>query len=323
MLLDVVMIVGGLVALVLAGDALVKGAVNLALRLGIPALIVGLTVVAFGTSAPELLVSIDAVLGGVPALALGNVIGSNTANILLVLGIPALIAVIPVDRSLLGDFAVMIAAALLFIALAFAGPFGPWHGLVLLTGLGAMLWHSYARARAHRAAECAAECAVEPCDDTTELDGVEAGISGTRIALYLLAGLIGLPVGAHYLVEGAVNVATALGVSDAVIGLTLVAVGTSLPELATTVAAALRREGGVAMGNVIGSNIFNLLGIIGIAALIGPIPVPATMLHWDLWVMLASSALLGIFVISGRSIGRLTGLGLIGLYVLYVVSLFQ
>lgn len=319
MLLNVVMIVGGLIVLVLAGDALVRGAVNLALRLGIPALIVGLTVVAFGTSAPELLVSVDAVLGGAPALALGNVVGSNTANILLVLGIPALITAMAVDRSLSGDFLVMMAAAVLFIALAFAGPFGPWHGAVLLAGLAMMLGHSYVRARAHRAAECA----TGPCDEDEPLEGTEAGISGGRIALYLLAGLIGLPLGAHYLVEGAVNVASVLGVSDAVIGLTLVAVGTSLPELATTVAAALRRQGGVAMGNVIGSNIFNLLGIIGIAALIGPIPVPETMLRWDLWVMLGSSALLGVFVFTGRSIGRLAGLGLIGLYVLYVVMLFQ
>lgn len=319
MLLNLVMIVGGLIVLVLAGDALVRGAVNLALRLGIPALIVGLTVVAFGTSAPELLVSVDAVLGGAPALALGNVVGSNTANILLVLGIPALITAMAVDRSLSADFLVMMAAAVLFIALAFAGPFGPWHGAVLLAGLAMMLGHSYVRARAHRAAECA----TGPCDEDEALEGAEAGISGGRIAFYLLAGLIGLPLGAHYLVEGAVNVASVLGVSDAVIGLTLVAVGTSLPELATTVAAALRRQGGVAMGNVIGSNIFNLLGIIGIAALIGPIPVPEMMLRWDLWVMLGSSALLGVFVFTGRSIGRLAGLGLIGLYVLYVVMLFQ
>lgn len=311
MFLDILMIVGGLVLLVLAGDALVKGAVNLSLRLGVPALIVGLTVVAFGTSAPELLVSIDALRDGAPSLALGNVIGSNIANILLVLGVPALIAAVPVSRSLLPDFLTMIGASLLFILLAFLGPFGWPHGLALLAGLGAMLWRSYVRARTHRA---------ETEED--ELEGVEEGISALKIAAYLIGGLIGLPLGASLLVDGAVNVATALGVSEAVIGLTLVAVGTSLPELATTVAAAIRREAGVALGNVIGSNIFNLLGIIGITALIGPLPVPASMLHTDLWVMLASSALLGLFVLSGRSIGRLAGAGLIALYVLYLVSLF-
>lgn len=317
MFLDFVMIVAGLIVLVLAGDALVKGAVNLSLRLGVPALIVGLTVVAFGTSAPELLVSVDAVLGNAPALALGNVVGSNTANILLVLGIPALIAAVPVSRTLMHDFLMMMGATFLFILLAFLGPISWPHGAVLLTGLGLMLWNSYARARSHRNDLQTADA------DADALEGVEPGISGIKIALYLAGGLIGLPIGAHYLVEGAVNVATALGVSDAVIGLTLVAVGTSLPELATTVAAALRREAGVAMGNVIGSNLFNLLGIIGIASLIGPIPVPDSMLHMDLWVMAAASALLGIFVFTGRSIGKIAGLGLIALYVVYVVQLFH
>lgn len=310
MLLDIVMIVAGLVLLVLAGDALVKGAVNLSLRLGVPALIVGLTIVAFGTSAPELLVSIDAVLDGAPALALGNVVGSNIANILLVLGIPALITAVPVSRSLSGDFLIMLASAALFTALAWVGPFSWWHGLVLLIGLAAMLWNSYSRAQAHRA------------DAEVDLEGVEDGISGLRIALYLLGGIIGLPIGANLLVSGATDIASQLGVSDAVIGLTLVAVGTSLPELATTVAAALRKEAGVAMGNVIGSNIFNLLGIIGIASFVGDIPVPETMLHLDLWLMLAASAALGLFVYTGRSIGRVSGVILIALYVVYVVQMF-
>ena len=318
MFLDFSMIIAGLVVLVFAGDALVKGAVNLSLRLGVPALIVGLTVVAFGTSAPELLVSVDAVLGDAPALALGNIVGSNIANILLVLGIPAFIAAVPVSRELMHDFLVMMAATFAFILLAFTGPFSWPHGLVLLLGLALMLWNSYARARTHRNGAAAL---VD--EETLELEGAEPNISGTKIALYLLGGIIGLPIGAHYLVEGAVNVATVLGVSDAVIGLTLVAIGTSLPELATTVAAAMRRESGVAMGNVIGSNIFNLLAIIGIASLIGPIPVPEAMLRMDLWVMAASSALLGVFVWTGRSIGKLAGIGLIALYVLYVIQLFH
>jgi cation:H+ antiporter len=318
MLMDAGMIVAGLVLLVLAGDALVKGAVNLSLRLGVPALIVGLTVVAFGTSAPELLVSIRAILDDAPTLALGNVVGSNTANILLVLGVPALIAAVPVDRSLTHDFLVMMAATALFIVLAFLGPFTWLHGLALLAGLGAMLWNSYARAVAHRNGAAAL---ID--EDALELEGAEEGISGLRIAAYLVGGIIGLPLGAQLLVEGAVNVATVLGVSEAVIGLTLVAVGTSLPELATTVAAALRREAGVALGNVIGSNIFNLLCIIGVASLVGPLPVPPDMLRLDLWVMLASSALLGVFILTARPIGRIAGLALIALYVVYLVQLFH
>lgn len=309
MLLDLAMIAGGLVVLVFAGDALVKGAVNLSLRLGIPALIVGLTVVAFGTSAPELIVSIQAVLSGVPALALGNVVGSNTANILLVLGIPALIAAIPVARDLTRDYVIMIAASLLFIGLAFTGEFGRWQALVLLVGLVLMLGDCYARARHQRAG-------------AVELEGAEDGMSGVKIAGYLVAGIVGLPVGAHFLVDGAVGVATVMGVSEAIIGLTLVAIGTSLPELATTVAAAFRREAGVALGNVLGSNVFNLLGIIGVAGLVGPIPVPVDMLQIDLWVMLGASLLLGGFIWSRRDIGRLWGVVLLILYVAYVVSLF-
>lgn len=316
MLFSIGMILAGLAILVLAGDWLVKGAVNLSLRLGIPALIVGLTVVAFGTSAPELLVSINAVLDGVPALALGNVVGSNTANILLVLGVPALIAAVPVARDLTRDFAVMMAATALFVGLAFTGVFGWWQGLILLAALAWMLFDSYCRAQAHRGQ------AAED-DDLEDLEGVEEGISGTRIALFLLAGIIGLPLGAHLLVEGAVDVATRWGVSDAVIGLTLVAIGTSLPELATTVAAAIRREAGVALGNVIGSNMFNLLAIIGVAALVGPMPVPDVMLRSDLWVMVGASAILGVFVLTGRSITKLAGVGLLALYALYIVYLFS
>lgn len=316
MLFSFGMILAGLAILVLAGDALVKGAVNLSLRLGIPALIVGLTVVAFGTSAPELLVSINAVLDDAPALALGNVVGSNTANILLVLGVPALIAVVPVARDLTRDFTIMMAASVLFIGLAMTGVFTWWHGLILLAALAAMLIDSYRRAQAHRGRNADAE-------ELEELEGVEEGISGLRIAMFLITGIVGLPLGAHLLVEGATDVALHMGVSEAVIGLSLVAVGTSLPELATTVAAALRREAGVALGNVIGSNIFNLLAIIGLSALIGPLPVPESMLRSDLWVMLGASAILGVFVLSGRSIGKLAGVGLLALYALYILYLFM
>ncbi len=303
------MVLGGLAVLVLAGDVMVKGAVNLSLKLGIPALIVGLTVVSFGTSAPELFVSVKAVLAGAPTLALGNVVGSNIANVLLVLGLPALIAAVAVDRGLARDFWIMIAASLLFIALAFTGVFTWWLGLVLLAGLALMLGDCFIRARAERAA-------------TMELEGAEDDISGARLALYLALGLIGLPLGAHFLVLGSVNIATALGVSEAVIGLTLVAVGTSLPELATTAAAAWRREAGVALGNVLGSNVFNLLGIVGVASLFGAIPVPAEMLRIDLWVMLGTSALIGAFIYGGRSIGRLWGAVLLSLYLGYVLFLF-
>lgn len=316
---DIAMVVVGLGALVLAGDWLVRGAVALSLRLGVPAAIVGLTVVAFGTSAPELLVSVQAVLAGVPALALGNVVGSNIANVLLVLGVPALIAAVPVVRAEAGhDTVVMMLATLLFVGLALLGPIGWPQALVLLAGLGLMLGDAVRRGRAARrdARDAGASAAVE---------GVDPALAHTttrgQVALWIGLGLVGLPLGAALLVEGSVGIARSLGVTEAVIGLTLVAVGTSLPELATTVMAALRREAGVAMGNVLGSNIFNLLGIIGVAGLVGPLPVPPEMLARDLWVMLGTAALLGLFVVTGRSIGRWAGLGLVLAYGTYLAAL--
>lgn len=309
MLWDLMYIAAGLVVLVLAGDALVKGAVNLALRLGIAPLVVGLTIVAFGTSAPEMLVSVQAVLAGAPALALGNVVGSNIANILLVMGLPALIAAVAVGREVRRDYLIMLGATALFIGLAFGGSFGWVQGLIMLGAMALVMGELFLRTRRQKLAD----------DD---LEGADPGAPGWRIALMLGAGLVGLPIGADLLVDGSINVARAIGVSEAVIGLTIVAVGTSLPELATTMAAAIRREGGVALGNVLGSNLFNLLTIIGVASLVGTIPVPPEMLSKDLWVMAGASVLLAFWVFTGRSIGRLGGVGFLALYALYVVSLF-
>lgn len=304
----------GLLILLLAGDSLVKGAVNLSLRLGVPALIVSLTIVAFGTSAPELLISVQAVLDDAPGLALGNVVGSNTANILLVLGIPALLATMHTSEcDTRKSYNYMIAASLLFIALAFRGVFDWVAGLVLLASLAYVLFDQGRDAIDHRAA-CAASAA-----DADEIEGVDPDLPGWRIAVFLVLGLIGLPLGASLLVENATIIAQTYGVSETVIGLTLVAVGTSLPELATTVMAALRRQADVALGNVIGSNMFNLLGIIGVASLVGPIPVDPEFLNFDLWVMLAASVLLVPFVYMARDITRGWGVVLSVLYVTYLV----
>ncbi|MDZ4094543.1 MAG: calcium/sodium antiporter [Paracoccaceae bacterium] len=308
--MDFLYVAGGLVLLVFAGDALVRGAVNLSLRLGIPALVVGLTVVAFGTSAPELLVSVRAVLDGAPGLALGNVVGSNIANILLVLGIPAMISVIHSSQlDLNRSYLTMLAATVLFIAVALMGPIGPVHGLILLAGLAAMLFDNFRTARAHRAE-------AEP-----ELEGVDPSMRWWKICAFLGAGLIGLPLGADFLVRGAVNIARDQGISEAVIGLTLVAVGTSLPELATSVVAAFKKQADVAMGNVIGSNVFNLLGIIGISGLIGDLPVPEQMLRSDLWVMLAVTLLLVPFILMRHFITRTVGIGFVAIYGIYAATL--
>jgi len=306
----------GLVILLLAGDTLVRGAVNLSLRLGIPALIVSLTIVAFGTSAPELLISVKAILGGVPGLALGNVVGSNTANILMVLGIPALLMGLDTsDCDSRRNFLIMICATLAFIALAFLGPFTWWHGLILLAGLVAMLGEAGWAARNHRRDMAALEVADSPED----VEGADPDMPWWQIILFLVLGLVGLPLGADILVDASVVIAQHYGVSDAAIGLTLVAVGTSLPELATTVMAALRRHAAVALGNVIGSNIFNLLGIIGVVSLIGPIPVAAEFLRFDLWIMLATSLLLIPFVYRKWIFGRAVGVVFSALYIIYAV----
>ncbi len=302
--MEFLMVAAGLVILIFSGDALVKGAVNLALRFGIPALVVSLTVVAFGTSAPELLVSVQAILDGAPGLALGNVVGSNTANVLLVLGLPALIATMhTAGHDTRRDYLYMLAATVVFILLCLFGTLVWWHGIILLVMLGVVLAATFLSSRG----------------EDVEVEGAEPGLSGWKMSIYLLLGLIGLPIGAGLLVEGSTAIARAYGVSETVIGLTLVAIGTSLPELATTVMAAIRRHADVALGNVIGSNLFNLLGITGIAVLVGPIPVEEGFIQKDLWVMLGATLLLIPFVFMGRDITRPWGIVLTMLYCGYLV----
>jgi cation:H+ antiporter len=303
-------VVLGLVTLLLAGDFLVRGAVNLALRLGISALVVSLTVVAFGTSAPELLIVLTAMADDAPGLAMGNVIGSNTANILLVLGLPAMAAgLYTAAFDTKKTFIFMILSTALFIILAFVGPFSLWHGTLLLVILAAILVDQARTARRDRRAAVTTEA----------LGGVDPSMPGWKIMLYLLFGLVGLPLGAKVLVANAEIIAREFGVPETTIGLTLIAVGTSLPELATTTVAAIRRQADVALGNVIGSNMFNLLAIIGIAALVGPIPVAEEFLSFDLWVMLAASLLLIPFVFFGRNITRIWGAALTLLYMAYLL----
>ena len=285
-----------------------------------PALIVSLTIVAFGTSAPELLISVQAALNDVPGIAMGNVVGSNTANILLVLGVPALIAVMhTAEHDTRKSYVVMIAASVLFIALAFRGVFDWIAGLVLLGALALALGDMFRDARKHKAA---AALLAEEVDDLDDLEGADPDMPWWKIGLFLVLGLVGLPLGADILVDSATVIARTFGISETVIGLTLVAVGTSMPELATTVMAAIRRQADVALGNVIGSNLFNLLAIIGVASFVAPIPVDAQFLRYDLWVMLATSLLLIPFVFTGKNINRVWGFALIGLYVAYVWGMF-
>lgn len=301
----------GLIILLVAGDLLVRGAVNLALRVGIPALLVSLTIVSFGTSAPELLISIDAVLNNAPGLALGNVVGSNTANILLVLGVPALISRLHTSGSdTRKSYVTMIVVTLVFIAACFLGPLSWVHGLILLGILAVILGDQARAALAHRRSAK---------DDEEDVEGADPSMRGWKIALFLVLGLIGLPLGADLLVKASLEIAQRFGVSDSVIGLTLVAIGTSLPELATTVMAAIRRQADVALGNVIGSNMFNLLAIIGVATLFGDIPVQVDFLRFDLWIMLGATVLIAPFVFGKNlDLTRRWGFLLTALYVGYI-----
>ncbi len=308
----------GLALLVITGDLLVRGAVSLAERLNIPPIIIGLTVVAFGTSAPELFVAIKAALRDVPGIAVGNVVGSNIANILLVLGIPALIYSTECNQPfVVRNSLFMLGASIIFIALCYAGPLGVIHGVVLVTLLAVFLTES-----ARRAMKTASGGHTHA--DVETIDGVE-GVphSYGMMALFLALGVIGLPIAAHLTVDGATKIAATWGVSETVIGLTVVAIGTSLPELAATIMAAIRRQSGLAIGNVLGSNMFNILAIMGITALVTEVEIPHSILQLDLWVMLATALMLMPFVLQRRPITFGVGAVFVVAYVAYIAAVFD
>ncbi len=328
MLFDYVSLAGGMVVLIIAGDVLVRGSVGIAQRLGIPSLVIGLTIVAFGTSAPELVISLKAATEGVGGIAIGNVVGSNIANVLLVLGMPALIAATPCgEDGATRNALFMVAVTFVFIALCHFSPLGLLSGILLLTLLALFLTASTITAQRHRkelkAIAAAGADVADPSQVDDALDDVDDVPDSIWIALiYIVLGLVGLPLGAHFTIEGATSIATSWGVSDAVIGLTVIALGTSLPELATTVMAAIRQHGAVAIGNVIGSNIFNLLAIIGITAVVVPIDVPPEVLTFDIWVMLACALLLTFLAAKRICLGRISGLAMTAAYGAYIAAVY-
>ena len=307
---------GGLVLLLGGGEALVRGSVAVAARLGVSRLLIGLTLVGFGTSMPELMASLQAALAGSPGLALGNVVGSNTANILLILGLSVVILPTVTDRTAFRrDGSVLVGASVLLAALVMWGTIGLVAGLGLLALLGlytTLAYRTEARAPAAPAAQVHADMA----------DAVQAPHGPLwASALMALAEIAGVVAGASLLVDAATTIARAAGLSETVIGLTLVAVGTSLPELVTGVTAALRRQGDVAFGNVVGSNIFNILGIIGVTAVVTPLEVPGQIAGLDIWVMLAATALLVVFATTGSRLSRREGAVFLVAYVAYLVLL--
>ncbi len=317
-----IVLVSGFVLLIGSGDLLVRGATALALRLGIPTLIVGLTVVAFGTSAPELMVSMRAALDGAPGIAIGNVVGSNIANILLVLGFPALFYATDCCAPHVRRNAVfMIGATVVFVVLCFLGPLSFWHGALLFFLIVVFLIVSGLSASKQMAENQEKRKASDGGPDGP-LRMESAQTAWPFIVGFTVLGLIGLPFGAGMVVDGASAIARGFGIEEAAIGLTLVAFGTSLPELTTTLIAVLRRHGGIVIGSVIGSNLFNLLAVMGLTAMVTPVPVPVHILEVDLWVMLAAALVVVPITFLKLPITRVPAIFMVLAYGLYIAFVF-
>ncbi|WP_304639145.1 calcium/sodium antiporter [Pseudomonas sp.] len=316
-MLNVALVVAGILLLTLGGEVLIRGALGAARRFGVSPLLSGLVIVGFGTSAPELVVSVNAALGGQPDIAIGNVVGSNIGNVLLILGLCAVIMPLSVQPlALRRDATTVIGASVLFMLLVMGGELNRIGALVLLASLAAYLAWAYRTERAPASSAPGAMHAAE-ADEVQPVPPRAGWILGA-----LGGGLVLLIAGSQVLLHGAVGIAESLGLSKAVIGLTLVAVGTSLPELTVSVIAALRRHADVAVGNILGSNIFNLLGILGVAGLMAPLPLDERILGFDQWVMLATAVLLLAFLYTGRRLSRTEGAVLLGAYAAYLLASF-
>ena len=314
--LTIVALVGGMACLVAGAEVLVRGAAAIATRLGVAPVIIGLTVVAFGTSAPELAVSVGASLGGEADVALGNVVGSNIGNILLILGASAVVGGLVVDQRIVRlDIPLLLGASVLTLVLSLDNSVGRLDGAVLFAGIVAYtVW--LARAARQERSEV-----LQEYDEAIEhLEGAVVERPLLVQVAYVVVGLAVLIVGSQLLVGSATDIAEELGVSDLVIGLTVVAIGTSLPELATSMLAAVRGERDIAVGNVVGSNLFNLLSVLGATGLVAPggVPVTSGSLQVDFPVMLAATVVLLPIMWRGFRIERWEGVLLVGFYALYV-----
>lgn len=308
------LLLAGFIVLGFAGEALLRGAVTIAAKLDISPLIIGLTIIAFGTSAPELTVSLNAALNGQPDISIGNVVGSNIANILLVLGMMAAISPFALkDNTLTRDGGFMLGASFVLVGLGFWGGISPLLGGLMLLALIGFTIYLYSSARSDTdAVEAAAGV------DENQVPG------GLALALpVLVAGLAGVIWGADLMVDGAVGLARQFGIPEAVIALSLVAIGTSLPELAVSLVAALRGHAALAVGNIIGSNISNILLILGATAVIAPLPISADIAARDIPVMGAVACLGLLFMASGRRMSRGEGLSCLVLYAAYMGFIFS
>jgi cation:H+ antiporter len=316
MLMQALMFVFGLVALVIGAEVMVRGASRLAVSWGISPLVVGLTVVAFGTSAPEMAVSVDAALSGSSDLAIGNVVGSNIANVLLILGISALVAPLLVAEQIIRqEIPVMIGASLLVLVLALDGSIGGIEAALLVVLV--IAYTVFLVVQSRRASQATSD------EFSTEIPTSQWDRHWGVQMVLVLGGLALLVLGADWLVGAAVVFAKMMGVSDLVIGLTVVAVGTSMPEIATSLIAALRGQRDIAVGNVVGSNIFNLLAVLGAAGMVSAsgLSVPEAARNFDLWVMLAVAFACLPILLTGREIARWEGAVFLGYYAAYVLYL--
>jgi cation:H+ antiporter len=315
-LMTVLLVLSGLVLLGIGGELLVRGAVSLAEHWGVSPLLIGLTLVGFGTSTPELVTSVQAALADSPGIAVGNVVGSNITNVLLILGLTALILPIPAARAAFSrDGSMLGIATLACLAVVLVGEIGRSVGVLLLLALAAYVIASYLLER--RSAGPSATL------HTTEA-ALAPHLRGSVVLLLtgFVAGLLVTMLGAYLLVEGSIRLARGLGVSETLIGLTIVAVGTSLPELVTSTLAARRGHSDVALGNIVGSNIFNIFGILGVTALVQPIAAPAEIAGFDVWVLLASTAALLVVAVTSWRVTRLEGALLLVGYAAYLALKF-
>lgn len=294
----------GLAVLIIGGDFLVKGAVGIAEKFKLSPLVIGMTVVSFGTSAPELIVSIQAALEGVPEIAIGNVVGSNIANIALVLAITVLIFPIVVERnSKMIDWPMMMFSSILFYVFALDNVIEFWEGVVLVTILIAFVIFLIRNSRKN---------------NVLAEDDFEAPSNPIMTYVYLFSGLIGLKFGADWLLEGAVGIAEGVGMSKKVIGVTIVAFGTSVPELVASAVAAYRKQTDISIGNLIGSNIFNILIVIGVTAIVKDTPVDESIISFDMiWMLAIALGVLPLMLI-GKKMGRIHGLILLSAYLIFI-----
>jgi cation:H+ antiporter len=306
---DLFLLIGGLGLLFFGGEGLVRGSVAIAERLNISKLVVGMVIVGFGTSAPELLVSVQAALAGSPDIAIGNIVGSNIANILLIVGVAALIMPIAVsDKSIRRECVVMTAVSIGMLPFLFSGQISRLSGIALLIAMGLYLAITILLEKKRRTSVFVQEATVAE---------EQINLSGLRSVIEVVLGLIMLVAGARFMVDGATGIARDFGVTEAVIGLTIVAVGTSLPELATALVAAWRQHSDVVLANIVGSNIFNILAILGITAVVAPVSVATRFAVFDGPIMV-SVAIVLLALLYLKTIGRLVGIGLLTAYALYI-----